>query len=181
MNRNGKIVLVAALGILALMVTTGWSVLAGAATPEPSQEFSPAGSWTDRAGGGNVMTVSPPDPRTGTGSVIEVVNAADPTGGGMYPEATSFSPFFYTYVRTAPNTYHFKGIIYVKKDGKPAPTILSIEVFEGTATQTAPDLFDYQGILSRYVPTADKDGDDQPDADAVPFNTWLVKGTKKRI
>ena len=183
MNRNRKIVVVIALGIVALAVTTGWSVLAGAAwPPEPYQEFSPAGSWTGLSGGGSVAALTPPDPKTGTGSGIEVLNEADPTSGGLIPEATSVSPWFYTYVKTAPNTYRVKGILYAKKDGKPKPTILSIQVFEATATQTAPDLMDYTGTVSVYSPAADKDGDDQPDAGEAPVSVWSsVTGTKKRL
>jgi hypothetical protein len=183
MNSNRKIVVVATLGIVALGVTTGWSVLAGAAwPPEPYQEFSPAGSWTDLSSGGSVAALTPPDPRTGTGSGIEVLNEADPTSGGLIPEATSQSPWFYTYVRTGPNTYRIKGIMYTKEDSKPKPTILSIHVFEATATQTAPDLMDYTGAVSVYSPAADKDGDDVPDADEAPIRVWSsVTGTKKRL
>jgi hypothetical protein len=47
MNRKRKIIVVSATGILALVLTTGWSVLAGDEwPPEPYQAYSSAGAWT---------------------------------------------------------------------------------------------------------------------------------------
>jgi hypothetical protein len=182
MNRNAKIVVVTVLGIVALVVTSGWSVLAGAAwPPEPYQEYSPAGSWTDLAGGGGIVVISPPDAKTGTGSAIGILNNVDPTFGGLIPEATSVSPWFYTYVRTGPNTYHVRGLMYVKKDGRSASTILNTWVFGATSTHVAPDLADYTGTVSLYRAAADKNGDDQPDLTEAPVEVYSITGRKKRI
>jgi len=116
MNRNRKIVVGVALGIVALAVTAGWSVLAGAAwPPEPYQEFSPAGAWSYSDGSGDVviLTLSPVDRNTGTGSGTTTPVTMDPTLGGAMPQATSLSHGFGTVVKTAPNAYRTRGINYV--------------------------------------------------------------------
>jgi len=185
MNRNRKIVVVSALGIVALGLTAGWSVLAGAAwPPEPYQAYSPAGAWTKIDGSGDICiyTISPEDPLSGTtsGTVVEVT--MDPTLGGALPEATSLSPGFFTGIRTGSDTFQVKEVCYVKKDGKPKPTILSLLVLDTAMTFTAPDTMDYEGTVSIYSPAADKDADGLPDADAKPLMVVPVaKGHLKRL
>jgi hypothetical protein len=185
MNRKRKIVIVTAIGIVALGVTTGWSVLAGAAwPPQPYQASSPAGSWTKIDGSGNICiwTISPEDPVSGTTSGMVVEVTMDPTLGGAMPEATSLSPGFFTALRTGPTTFGVREVCYVKKDGIPKPTILSILVLEYVLTFTAVDAMDYDSTISIYSPGADKDADGLPDADAKPLMVVPgVKGHLKRI
>ena len=180
MNRSRKIVVVAALGVLALMVTTGWNVLAGAAwPPEPYQEYSFAGTWLEEGGSNLVVTVSPPDPKTGVGSFLGnwVTPDLDPTGGGQYPEATSWSPWFGTYIMTGPDTAQTKGVLYVTKPG----TILDILVVEHTFTLTAPDRAESYVVLSRFSAAADKDGDRRPDEGEQPLWSQTFTGRIKRL
>jgi len=104
MNRNRKIVVAAVLGIVALTVT-GWSMLAGDTwPPEAYQEFSPAGAWSYSDGSGAVviLTLSPVDLNTGTGSGLTTPVTMDPTLGGAMPEATSLSHGFGTVVKIGP-------------------------------------------------------------------------------
>lgn len=173
MNRNGKIVVAAVLGIMALAVTAGWSVLAGETwPPEPYQEFSPAGAWSYSDGSGDVviLTLSPVDLKSGTGSGLTTPVTMDPTLGGAMPEATSLSHGFGTVVKIGPNTYRTRGINYAIKDGKPKPTVLGMMVWEGTATLTAPDAVDLSwDTYLIYSAAADRDHDGLPDADEQPL------------
>jgi hypothetical protein len=185
MNGKRKIVVAAALGIVALAVA-GWSMLAGAAwPPEPYQEFSPAGAWSYQDGSGAVviLTLSPVDPATGTGCGTTTPVTMDPTLGGAIPQATSLSHGFGTIVKIGPNTYRTRGINYVLKDGKPKPTILGMMVWEGTATLTAPDTVDISwDKYLIYSAAADKDGDGLPDADETPLVSLPPsQATMKRI
>ncbi|MCL5279412.1 MAG: hypothetical protein M1376_05860 [Planctomycetes bacterium] len=172
MNRNRKIVVVVALGVVALAVT-GWSMLAGAAwPPEPYQEFSPAGTWSYQDGSGAVviLTLSPVDLETGMGSGMTTPVTMDPTLGGAMPQATSLSHGFGTIVKIGPNTYRTRGINYVLKDGKPKPTILGMLVWEGTATLTTADTVDVTwDTYLIYSAAADKDSDGLPDAGEQPL------------
>jgi len=185
MNSKRKIVIVAALGIVALIVTTGWSVLAGAAwPPQAYQAYSPAGSWTKMDGSGNICiwTIGPDDPVSGTASGMVVEVNMDPTLGGAMPEATSLSPGFFTAIRTGPNSFGVREVCYVKKDGKPKPAILGILVLEYVLTFTAADAMDYDSTIFIYSSAADKDTDGLPDADAKPLIVVPgIKGHLKRI
>jgi hypothetical protein len=184
MNGKRRMIVVSAIGMLALLVTTGWSVLAGDTwPPQAYQAYSPAGAWIDLDGSGDIsiVTLSPEDPRTGTGCGIVTEIDMDPTFGGMIPEATSWSPGFLTYVVTGPDTARVKGVYYVKKDEKPKPTILNLLVIEMTPTMTAPDTMDYQATISVYDLAADKDGDGLPDADEPPLMSLPLAGHMKRI
>lgn len=183
MNRKRKIVVVSAIAIVALGVT-GWSVLAGAAwPPTPYQACSGAGSWTKIDGSGDItlITLNAEDPATGMASGMATEITMDPTLGGMLPEATSLSPWFCTCVKTGPNASAVKQLCYVKKDGKPKPTILSILIVEQTATMTAPDAMSYEGTLSIFSAAADKDGDGLPDTGEQPLVSLPLKGHMKRI
>ena len=172
MNKTRKIVVIAALSIVTLAVT-GWSMLAGDAwPPEPYQEFSPAGAWSYSDGSGAVviLTLSPVDLNTGTGSGLTTPITMDPTLGGAMPGATSLSHGFGTVVKTAPNTYRTRGINYVLKDGKPKPTILGMLIWEGTATLTAPDTIEISwDTYLIFGAAADKDHDGLPDPGAQPL------------
>jgi len=187
MNRKRNITILSAIGILALVLTTGWSVLAGAAwPPEPYQVFSMAGAWTetsdlDEPGNITIITISPEDPWTGTGFVVATEISMDPTFGGQIPDATSQTPWFGTYVRTGLNTSQAKVVSYVRKDGKPKPIILGILVIEHTTTMTAPDAEEAVGTFSLYSPASDKDADGLPDAGEQPLMSLPITQHMKRI
>lgn len=180
MNRNRKIVGVAAVAIVALTVATSWSVLDGAAwPPEPYQESSPAGAWSYSDGSGDIviLMLSPADLRSGVGSGMTTPVTMDPTLGGAMPEATSLSHGFGTYVSTAPNTFRTRGINYVIKDGKPKPAILGMLIWEGTATLTAPDTIEISwDTYLIFGAAADKDHDGLPDPRAAAGFIAAVPG-----
>jgi hypothetical protein len=180
MNRNRKFVLVSALVLTALAVTTGWGVLAGADWPPPSyQEYSPAGSWIVLFPNRTILTISPRDP-AGVSSAIVTVTL--PTQGDPFPEATYGTPGFFTAIKTGPNTDHMKGIHYLMKDGTPSPTTVGILVVELQTTLVAPDEMILDGTFSFYSAAADKDGDGLPDAGENPVSVMLLPGLHaKRI
>ena len=185
MNRDKRLIVVPALGILVLVTTAGWNILAGDDEP-PEPYYSPEGAWIETdifgvAGATAVVTCSPVDPRTGIASAMRTDINVDPTCGGQIPEATSWSPWFYTCVRIGPDSGRIKGIGYVKKDQKPQPKILAIMIVEFTSTITAPDAMDYHGTWSFYSPAADKDADGLPDAGESPFVSLPIQCHLKRL
>lgn len=171
MNRNRKLVLVSALVLMALAVTTGWGVLAGADWPPPShQEYSPAGTWIV-VGLPNrpILTVSPRDP-AGVSSATVTIVINDPTQGGLFPEATSSTPGFFTAIKTGPNTDHMKGVHYLTKPGTPVPALVGMLVVDLQTTLTAPDEMEIHDVtFSFYSAAAEKDGDGLPDAGEEPL------------
>ena len=168
MNRKRKIVVVSAIGILALGLTTGWSVLAGAAwPPEPYQVSSMAGAWTV-LGGNTIITVSPEDPVSGTGFAYATHINPDPTAGGAVPNATAEAPCIFKYVRTGPNSWQARGVTYFMKDAKPRPTILFLVVMDATVMMTAPDQDEWAKTDSVYLGSQDKDLNGLPDAGEKP-------------
>jgi len=187
MNGKRRMIVVSAIGMLALLVTTGWSVLAGEPwPPEPYQVYSAAGAWIetsdlDQPGDITIVTISPEDPRTRTGFVVATDINSDPTLGGAIPDATSWTPGFGTYVYTGPNTDRCKAVFYVRKDEKPKPVILAIGVLENASTQTSLDTIESVGTLSLYSPASDKDGDGLPDAGEQPLMALPITQHMKRI
>jgi hypothetical protein len=166
MNRNRRIVIVSAIGIVALVVTTGWTVLAGEAwPPEPYQVYSMTRQWTTP--GANTLFRIGPEDQNGTGLAEAIHLSYDLTFGNMMPTATYSSPVYFRYVRTGPNTWQFRGYLYFEDDAKPAPTILFVSVIDATATMTAPGEMEFTKTISSYTGSQDKDLDGLPDPDEV--------------
>jgi len=170
MKRNKKIVVGSAFGLVAVILTTGWGVLAGADwPPESYQEYSPAGSWTIANPDHLILTISPKD-SAGVSSVIGTAVTPDPTFGGAFPEATDSTLACGTAVRTGPNTDQIRVVRHAIKAGAPRPTIQGIVVVEETATLTAPDEIEFHDVtVSLYSAAADQDGDGLPDAGEEPL------------
>jgi len=170
MNRNKKITVVLAFGLVALMLTTTWGVLSGIAwPPEPYKEYSRAGSWTIASPDHPVFVFGSRDPE-GVSSVIVIGVTLDPTFGGAFPEATDTTPACGTAVRIGPNTDQIKVVRHAIKAGTPRPTIQGIVVVEETTTLTAPDEMEFHDVTaSLYSATADKDGDGLPDEGEEPL------------
>lgn len=187
MNRKRKIVVVSAISIIVLGLTTGWGVLTDDAwPPEPYQAYSVAGAWTEKAESDppediSIMMFSPEDPRTGTGTLVAKEITKDPTWGGYFSDATSMMDWLGTYVRTGPNTYRCKGVYYVRKDEEYISKILNILVMEGTVTQTSPDTIEGVSTFLIYSPDSDKDDDGLPDADEQPLSSFPITQHMKRI
>jgi hypothetical protein len=184
MNSKRRITVVAAVAILGLGLTAGWSVLAGEAWPPERYEVLSSGGaylFGDGMGGLATVLVSPPDLRTGTGFGLVTWIVTDPTMNGLFPEATSLSQGFMSYVEIAPEAGRIKGVNYVLKDTKPRATILGIVISEGTSTMTSPDAGNHEGTLSVYSAAADKDGDGLPDAGEQPLVSFPIVGPMTRI
>ncbi len=168
MNRKRNITILSAIGILALMLTTGWSVLAGDDwPPEPYEVYWMAGQWTSPENTNTLLRVGPED-QFGTGLAESIKLSFDPTQGGMFPTATAATPVYQRYVRTGPNTWQLRGLIYFTDDAKPAPTILVIVVADKTATMTAPGELEVTETATSYLGSQDKDHDGVPDPDETP-------------
>ena len=176
MNRKRNIIILSAIGITALVLTAGWSVLAGAAwPPEPYQVYWMAGQWTSPEVTNTLFRVGPED-QFGAGLAESIKLSFDPTQGGMFPTATAATPVYQRYVRTGPNTWQLRGLIYFTDDAKPAPTILVIVVADKTATMTAPGELEVTETVSIYLGSQDKDHDGVPDTDETPANV-VQRGT----
>ncbi len=181
MNRNRKIIVAAALGIVALAVTTGWSIMAAADWPPvPYQVYSLAGTWYN-VSGGNPWVIGAEDPLTGRGSLWQMDLTKDPTQGGQMPTAKDMTPLFGSYVRTGTDTWQMKGVAYMRDDAKPKPNIVCIGVLEGTLTMTAPDKLGFVGTNSIYGPTQDKDNDRLPDPGEKPLAAFPATRTCKPL
>jgi hypothetical protein len=167
MNGRRKIVVVFTLAIVALIVATGWTVLAGEAwPPKPYQAYSLAGHWTTP--GANTLFWMGPEDASGASNGEAIHLSFDPTVGGGIPTATANSPVYFRAVRTGSNTWQLRGLMYFTDDAKPAPTILFICVVDGTATMTAPGQLEITKTISSYLGSQDKDLDGTPDADEEP-------------
>ena len=168
-NRKGTIVVVSAIALVALMLTTGRGMLNGDAwPPAPMPTDSLAGTWIqtvaeDPPDAIDIATISPEDPRSAKGFCVATDINPDPTLDGLWPEAESWTPWFGTYVRTGCDTWQMKCIGYARKDTKPKPTVLYIMILEGTYTMTAADVVEHVGTLSFYRVGQDSDGDGLPD------------------
>ena len=99
----------------------------------------------------------------------------------VFPDATSCKPWMGNYVRTGPNTWQFKNVMYVLKDVQPQPVVLSIVVSEGTITMTAPDTTELVETLSLYLPSQDKDLDGLPDAGEQPLTSVPATAQQKAL
>jgi len=188
MNRKRNIVFVSAISIVALMLTTGWGVLSGDVwPPDPMPVYSMAGTWfhtgdLEMPGEIDMVTISPEDPRTGKGFIVQTDVNPDFTVGGQMPEVTSWTPWFGTYVRTGSNTWQSKAVCYGKKDTMPKPTVLVIMILESTLTMTAPDAIESVDTVSVYDRAVrDKDGDGLPDEGQQPGVSLPATGHLKPL
>jgi hypothetical protein len=93
----------------------------------------------------------------------------DRTVAGMVPGAITDTGVYLKYVRTGPDTWQLKGLIYFKDDAKPKPNILMIGAVDVTGTMTAPGEIDWAMTQSGYLGSQDKDLDGLPDVGEKPI------------
>jgi len=199
MNRKRNIIILSAIGILALVLTTGWSVLAGDAwPPEPYQPYSTAGTWTVTSpqfgpGEFGVASYGTEDPTTGRVAGIVQGLGADPSLGGLAPDGESMSPQYVTFVRTGHDTFQKTGIFYAMNSAKPRAVVTWIFVLNVAAKFTDPDTYEWDGTLSIYsavehpghmfgdLPDQDQDNDGLPDEGQQPILCMPMNGICHRI
>ncbi|OHB74888.1 MAG: hypothetical protein A2Z25_10720 [Planctomycetes bacterium RBG_16_55_9] len=199
MNRKRKIIVVSAIGILALVLTTAWSVLAGAAwPPEPYQPCSLTGMWTVTSpqfgpGEFGVASYGTEDPTTGRVAGIVQSLGADPSFGGLAPDSEWMLPQYVTFVRTGHDTFQKTGIFYATNSAKPRAAVAWIFVLNLAAKFTDPDIYEWNGTLSVYsavehpghvfgnLPDQDQDGDGLPDEGQQPILCMPMNGVCHRI
>jgi hypothetical protein len=199
MNRKRNITILSALGILALVLTTGWSVLAGDGwPPETYQSFSLTGTWTVTSpqfgpGEFDIASYGPEDPKTGRVSCILQTLGADPTVGGLAPDGKWISPMYVTAVRTGPDTFQETGIFYLTDDAKPRAAVAWILVVNLGDKGTDPDTLEWNGTVSIYsamehpghmfgdLPDQDQDNDGLPDEGQQPILCMPTNGICHRI
>jgi hypothetical protein len=183
MNRKRNIVIVSALGIVALMLIAGWDVLADAAwPPEPMAVYSLAGAWIqtidqDPPDAIDTVTISPEDPISGKGFCI----ATDVNFDFSDPEVDNFTPWFGSYIRTGPNTWQNRWVAYARKDTKPKSTVTLILILEGTWTMISPDRVELAATALIYGPEQDSDGDGLPDEGQQPKVMMPITGYMKPL
>ena len=179
MNRERKIVVVAALALAGVAVT----VWAAAWPPQPYQALSLTGAWFEdkhAPGKYTLITISPEDPANGRSTAVGTDANADMTFGGFVPGAAAMTPYLGTCIRTGPNTWQFKCVSYVT-DGKPNATILAILMAESTATLTSSEAGEIAGTWYIYWPAQDKDFDGLPDAGEKPAFVTAYNDPVKRL
>lgn len=178
MNRTKNIVIVSTLGIVVLMLTTGWSVLADTVWPPESMTvYSLAGAWMqtldqDPPDAIDTVTISPEDTRTGKGFCVQ----RDVNLEASDPEVDSFTPSVGSYIRTGPNTWQTKWVSYARMDTKPKPTVKYILILEGTWTMTSQDKVELTATGLVYSPEQDNDGDGLPDEGQLPLMETPITG-----
>jgi len=110
MNRKKNIVIISALGIVALMLTTGWNVLAKAAWPPESMPvYSLAGIWTtmipvsEELASVNSFVIGTQDSEGIVYTVVGKHPQCSPTLLGTFPEGERLSDMMGYCVRTGAN------------------------------------------------------------------------------
>ena len=199
MSRKRKIVVASAISIAALVLTSGWSVLAGDGwSPEPWQVYSPTGAWIVTCaqfapGEIAASTIGPEDPRTGRYSwTVRHING-DPTLNGLCADADGVSEWFGTALRTGPAQSQATGIMYLTKKNQPRDIVTWIVVTNRVEKWVDADTFDYEATLSLYsaiehpghlfgnLPDQDKNNDGWPDEGQQPILCMPISGTCHRI
>jgi hypothetical protein len=199
-GRNKKMLVTVAIGLGVLVMTTGWSVVAGNDDiwpPQPYESWPAEGMWvmTSPLLPGEVCTVHiiPEAGQPGVQSLVaEWINA---TGNlfGLFPDAEHSPPYVGTTIRTGENTYSFTMMSHLMKDAEPFDTITWISVPSGTFEMVGPDTFESSCVISLYsaierpghalgdLPDQDKDGDGFPDEGEEAVFCIPLTGVGKRV
>ncbi len=173
-KRNVKIVAVFGLTV-ALLITTGWSVLANI---ETTPVFVPSGPYIYASGQRYAEIIVPNDPAGNTTTIIGPYLVVDPTIGGMFPECDNRLEAVGRGVRTGPYTWHNSYIQY----GSKGQEIQFILLFSADETFSEDgETMDMYWTAEIYLPEQDADNDGFPDAGEVPFFAGKGSHTLKRV
>jgi hypothetical protein len=199
MNRNKKALAVSAAAVLAVALTTGWTVFAGDGwPPQPMAVYSPAGAWSITCpqfarGELTTMTASPEDPRTGRYAWVTRHINGDPTANGLFPDAEAISEWSGSALRTAPDECRSTGVLYATKKSQPRDIVTWIWVLSETDQWIDADTFRFEGTLSFYsaiehpghmlgdLPDQDLNDDGLPDEGQEPVFCMPLTGLCHRI
>ena len=192
MNRKRKIVIVSAISIVALMLTTAWGLLSANAWPlEPTPVYSLAGIWTTmipvsaELASINSFVISAQGSEGMVYTVVGKHPQCSPTLLGYFPEGERLSDMMGYCVRTGANTFQFSAIWQGVKEGGTERMGIGEVVFMGVISDTLElvdaDKVQYTGSVAGYGPDQDADGDRLPDEGAVPLVCVPASLTFKRL
>ena len=165
----------------ALLIAGGNSTTENKDQNEAWAPCNPAGAyfWTvPDWGTSGVEIVIPNDPACTRTTHITKYFHLDPTLGGMFPEATSYSDAVGMGVRIGPNTWDMTVMRYGSNGAKK----IYIVVMSGTETYTN-DADVQEAIFTSaiFLAEQDKDGDGWPDEDEAPQMCMPFELTSKRM
>jgi len=173
-KKNVKLAVVIGLTAV-LLITTGWSVMAGI---ESEPVFVPGGLyvsvgdtiWTD--------TIIPNDPAGNTTTHIEHFLVVDPTLGGMFPEADTRRNAVGRGVRIGPESWQVTWIQYGAKGMELQYMMLYCAVV--TFSEDRETMF-FEWTAECHPPENDVDGDGFPDEGQVPLAAMPGSATLRRV
>ena len=199
MNRNKRILAVSAAAVVAVALTTGWTVFAGDGwPPQPLAVYSPEGVWNMTSPGWpsgvvGTLVASPEDPRTGRYSWVGGPVNLDPTANGLFPDAEAMSQWSGSAIRTAPDECHSTAVLYVTKKNQPCDIVTWIWVMNETDKWIDADTIQCEGTVSFYsaiahpghmlgdLPDQDLNNDGLPDEGQKPVFCVPFTGLLRRI
>ena len=173
-KRNVKLVVVFGLTAV-LLITTGWSVMAGV---ESESVFVPSGPYIYASGQRMAEIIIPNDPAGNTTTHIGPYLVVDPTLNGLFPECDNRLEVVGRGVRTGPYTWHVSSIQY----GSNGQEIQFILLFSSEETFSEDgETMDMYWTVECYLPEQDADNDGFPDEGEAPFLTADGSHTLKRV
>jgi hypothetical protein len=207
MNRKKRILVLSAAAVMAVALTTGWTVpfaalrasFAGDGWPPQQMEvYSTAGAWSITSpqwpsGVVGTLVLSPEDPRTGRYSWVGGPVNMDPTLNGLFPDAEAMSQWSGTGVRTASDECQVTGILYATKKNQPCDIVTWIWVSSETNKWIDADTLSCEGTCSYYsavehpghmlgdLPDQDLNDDGLPDEGQEPVFCVPYTGLLRRI
>jgi hypothetical protein len=173
-KRNFKLTVVFVLSTV-LLITTGWSVLAGV---ESEPIFVPSGPYIYASDQRFAEIIIPNDPAGNTTTHISPYLVVDPTLNGLFPETDNRLEVVGRGVRTGPYTWHTSGIQY----GSKGQEIQFILLFSSEETFSEDgETMDMYWTAECYLAEQDADNDGFPDEGEAPFLDADGSHTLKRV
>ncbi len=159
MNSKRNIITAAAIVVMAMVLTTSWSVVTSEiGDPNDPNEVDASGIWTGRlprwTEGEEQLTHTQliSEEKNGISSIIMKVHNPVPDRFGMFPDVVAWSDSMGTLERTGPNTWNYTLISYGTAE---APEngygeIIYIQLDRGTATVTDNNTMIANGLAEFY-------------------------------